>query len=311
MRFRLMMAVVLGAALIVLFGFSVSLVGTAQAQGGCPATYTVQYGDTLFSIARRFNTTVFELMALNRGRIWNPNFIFARSTICVPVPPTRSQVAVEATYQYTPNEGEIGWTLTSRGGFVGKRVVYPLRPVEPVDTVEDPLQITAEITRSGAAGLPPLLVGMRNSADESTYTLVTVGGEAVLSSWRISGTVPVRSECLAARRVKDALGDERTNQVEVTLWLEAEGGLRYPFSVTRVDSLPDVSLFETCYTGPGKDENMAFALFPARIGRADEHRILMRLSQDGFGPPGRGWRARCSSWHGGWYYRWLRAWYGC
>ena len=59
----------------------------------CPPgsfAYTVQPGDTLFAIARRFNTTVDAILAIN-PQITNPNLIFPGQVICVPTvpPPTR------------------------------------------------------------------------------------------------------------------------------------------------------------------------------------------------------------------------------
>ena len=41
--------------------------------------YTIRYGDTLYSIARRYNTTVAKLVRLNR--IKNPNLIYAGNVI--------------------------------------------------------------------------------------------------------------------------------------------------------------------------------------------------------------------------------------
>ena len=52
--------------------------------GGQPGTirYTVQAGDTLWSIAQRFNTTVDEIVALNN--ITNPNLIFPGQVLLIP-----------------------------------------------------------------------------------------------------------------------------------------------------------------------------------------------------------------------------------
>ncbi|AZO94634.1 LysM domain-containing protein [Halocella sp. SP3-1] len=51
----------------------------------CPAgtqTYTIQRGDTYYSIAQRFNTTVQRLNSLNPGL--NPNYLLIGQQICVP-----------------------------------------------------------------------------------------------------------------------------------------------------------------------------------------------------------------------------------
>ncbi len=305
MRFRLTVVVLNIALLGFLSSVSLLFIGTAHAQQNCAATYTVQWGDTLYSIALRFNSSVWELMALNRGRIRNPNYIFAGQTLCLPEPLTRSYVTLEATYKYNPNIAESGWTLTARGGQIGKRVVYSLQQINPIDTVSTTEEMDPVITTTP----PPVLVGVRDSDEANTYTLVTVGREDILSSLRISGTVPLRSRCGGGIELKEALGDETDNEVSVTLWLEGRDGIRYPFSITRVDPLADAVSLENCYSG--SDKKKGFALFPADSGGADEYRILMVLSQEGFGPPGRGWHARCSAWRGGRFYRWLRAWYGC
>ena len=46
--------------------------------------YTVQNGDTLFNIARRFNLTVDTLIAANQ-QIANPDLIFPGQQICIPI----------------------------------------------------------------------------------------------------------------------------------------------------------------------------------------------------------------------------------
>lgn len=57
-----------------------------QQPGGPPpggtCTYTVRYGDTLFSIARRFGTSVHRLARANGIR--NPNYIFAGQRLVIP-----------------------------------------------------------------------------------------------------------------------------------------------------------------------------------------------------------------------------------
>jgi LysM repeat protein len=51
-------------------------------QGGNP--YTIRAGDTLFSLARRNNTTVNAIMIANSTKIRHPNFIYAGDTITIP-----------------------------------------------------------------------------------------------------------------------------------------------------------------------------------------------------------------------------------
>ena len=49
---------------------------------GCSTTYTIRPGDTLYSIASRFNVAVADLMRQNG--IMNPNLIYANQTLCIP-----------------------------------------------------------------------------------------------------------------------------------------------------------------------------------------------------------------------------------
>jgi putative chitinase len=60
--------------------------------------YTVQYGDTLASIARRFNTTVSAIAQANG--IANPNLIYAGQVLVIP-PYTPTQIA---TYYVQPGD---------------------------------------------------------------------------------------------------------------------------------------------------------------------------------------------------------------
>jgi len=51
----------------------------------CPVgtfTYTIQPGDTLFALARRFNTTVVSIMDLNPGI--DPEALLIGQQICIP-----------------------------------------------------------------------------------------------------------------------------------------------------------------------------------------------------------------------------------
>ena len=54
------------------------------AQVRAPFAYTVQRGDTLFTLARIYGTTVEAIMAANPERISNPNWIIAGEVIWIP-----------------------------------------------------------------------------------------------------------------------------------------------------------------------------------------------------------------------------------
>lgn len=79
----------------------------------CPPgtfSYTVQPGDTMFSIARRFNVPLDELIAAN-PQIPNPNLIFPGQIVCVPefaCPPN--------TFPYTVQPGDSMFSIAQRFG---------------------------------------------------------------------------------------------------------------------------------------------------------------------------------------------------
>ena len=86
----------------------------------CPAgtrPYSVQAGDTFFSIARRFNITVAELAAANPGV--NPDALRVGQIICIPqvsVPPQPPTPGVcpPGTFAYTIRSGDTFFSLAQR-----------------------------------------------------------------------------------------------------------------------------------------------------------------------------------------------------
>jgi len=349
MRLRFVLAALVALGLVLWLGFS--LHGTTAYAGGCVATYTVQRGDNLTGIAGRFDTSVSELLRLNGGRIRDPNLIYTGQMLCLPsvgeatpglptpstftpiapggtvvpqpvtktkevtsIPATQAQVALEVTYRYTPSgaDGEDSWNLTARGGYIGKRLVYPLQPISPVVLMTKTEEIAAAILGQPA----PVLLAVRNSAEAMTYTLVYVGEvPPLLSSLRISKTEPITIQpgCNSTP-VTDALGGANVRDVRVTLWLEAretDGKLvRYPFSITHLNYMPNAELADMCYG----DDVVGLALLPADSGQPGLYRNLTYLNHEGtLGPSGYDRIANCARWRGksGWFYHWLRSWYGC
>ena len=338
MRARPLIAVLFAIGFATALALSLQFTITAAAGGACEATYTVQRGDTLGDIARRLHTTVAELLRLNRGVIRDSDHIYAGQVLCVPAALVKngggtvgkeaendmplgcvksapvSQVAIEVTHQFTPTEDEILLDIIkSRGGFVGKRLVYPLQPCQPGFYITDTTQMQQRIS-----GLPePRLLLVRNPVS-ATYTLAFVGQSPPLpASLLITDTTfthPDLFECRGAD-VTELLAITGTKTVAATLWLEAEDGLRFPFSVSRVSYMNDALDAADCYARSGV--TVGLALVPTPSGQTNQQAGLYQavvLLQDGLLGPGGNVRAtNCTRWQGkrGLTYRWLRSFSRC
>jgi hypothetical protein len=289
---------------------------SAQAAGSqCKATYTVQHGDWLADIARRKGTTVAELIRLNPRLRKNPNLIFRGQVLCIQAaddqpgatqtPSVASQVVIEVTYTYGPTDDEEGMVLAN-GRRVGKHIAYAIEPAN------DAIHLTSSIDEIASTLLSqpaPVFFGVRNE-DEQTYSLIALGPPLAFSQWMVSEgeDVDIQPDCEAIP-LQSVLGGVDIEDVKITMWLAAANGQSYPLAVTHLNIMPDSSTADACY-GAGR---IAFVLLPATSGRAGQYRIVMLLTDNIIGPPGRPRQQRCEAWAQarGWFYRWLRAWYGC
>ncbi|WFA08124.1 LysM peptidoglycan-binding domain-containing protein [Tissierella sp. Yu-01] len=79
----------------------------------CPAgsfEYTIRQGDTLFSIANRYNTTVNAILALNPGL--DPNNLIVGMIICVPE--ESPQRCPAGSFEYTIRQGDTLFSIANR-----------------------------------------------------------------------------------------------------------------------------------------------------------------------------------------------------
>ncbi|SJZ77271.1 LysM peptidoglycan-binding domain-containing protein [Garciella nitratireducens] len=79
----------------------------------CPSgtiRYTIVAGDTLYNLARKFNTTVQAIMAVNPNI--NPNFLQIGQVICIPT--AQSEMCPPNTFPYTIQAGDTFLLLARR-----------------------------------------------------------------------------------------------------------------------------------------------------------------------------------------------------
>ncbi len=315
-----------GASLVLvgalLLGCLAAIPGPAYAQALCAETYTVQPGDYLYALARRFNTTVLELVRLNPALQADPNLIVPGQVLCLPAAagqsgqpsqsgqsgqsgqPGQSEVVIELTYHYTPDPVEEDAKLEGPGGIIGKRLVYPLASADAMDVITE----TTQMQQLLQADPLPLFIVVRDSASAATYQLVAIGQQTALDPLRISdtGALSITASC-APTPLNQALGLESASG---TLLLEAKNGAFYPFAITSLNFMPDQAAANQCYSGT----RIALALFSGSPGGEGPYRLSALLTGNAWGPPSWTKVQRCSRWGGfGRYgrYGWLRSWYGC
>jgi len=336
---RITLAAAIAIALMATLGLALPVAGGIG--GHCPVTYTVQWGDTLSEIAAETGVSVADLARING--IKNVDLILAGRVLCIPVakpsptvppppppspvPEPRSSFDLVAEYSFdvteqedTGDEGAINWTL-GRDGIAGTRLSYPLVSGDAIQTFAEP----GEVRSASALGTPLLWVARSDISEPFTYTLVVIGDPQPLFDLQLEPSrsitdilprLPTAAEIREALDMGDCPPDSREpvsalldgTAISVTLRAELVAADRtfIPVSIEAIDYQASIETAQLCYKFPG------FALHPNDRPQSRGYRLLMVLNNSRIGPPGVGWRARCSSWrHSGWWFRFLRAWYGC
>lgn len=301
MKWRLFFALVMGLGCALFLGASLAVAGDAGPQPACPAYYTVRWGDTLAKIAASRGIPLRDLLDLNRDRVRNPNLIYAGQILCVPA---QRQVSLQVTYHFKPAGDDSTKELLARGGYLGRVVSYPIQNTDLFST-------TREITSTFAA-FPPVLLGVRNNSEATDYTLYVIGDGRVMLPLVLTDTQALVS--VLPLDIGDGftpdfaiLGANRADNASATLKMET-GGSYFPFELTLLAHFPTAdSVLDSV-----DNEMIGFAIAPAGPQYPGAYYVVMRLEGNIVGPPGATRSLNCSRWSGwGWFYRWLRGWYGC
>lgn len=285
------------------FLLAASPVGAADdgPQTGCPTYYVVRWGDTLAKIAAHRNMPLRDLLELNRGRVRNPNLIYAGQILCVPA---ERRLTLQTTYHFRLADDESSRELLARGGYLGRTASYGVQQTDLFST-------TLEITSTFAA-FPPVLIGVRNDAAATDYTLYVIGDGALLAPLVLTDTQSVAN--VLPLDIGDGytpdiveLGAGRADRAAGVLHMETDG-VYFPFTLTLMARFPTVqSVLDVI-----DSEMIGFTIAPAGPPYPGAYYVTLRLEGKIVGPFGATRALKCTQWSGwGWFYRWLRGWYGC
>ncbi len=284
-----------GLILLALALLAVSPAAT-HAQAGCANPYTVQQGDYLFAIARRFNTNVAVLFALNPGLALHPNLIMPGQVLCLPGQASSVNtlaIVADVTFTYDPrirNPLTVGPmptpAVTDRK--VSKRVVYPLEQGQVSDVALGSVQLGEKL----GAGPEPVLVAVdtRLTPDPAhtggDYYLVAIGPQHASLLQRLSFltntitiTTDTAGECNPTP-LKQAFGAAVKN-VQATIAVEGANGYRHVFGLSDLHVVQNWTHFKQCYN----PNRILFALLPLAGGQADKYRLVL-LTTDPQNPGG-------------------------
>jgi len=301
MKRRLLLGGLAGLAWALIFGAALAVAGDAGPQTPCQAYYTVQWGDTLTKVAARNRMSLGELLQLNRGRVRNPDLIYAGQILCIPA---QRQVSLQVTYHFRSGKDESANELLARGGLLGRNASYPVQSADMFST-------TYEVTSTFAV-FPPLMLGVRNGPHATNYTLYAIGDgrpllPLVLTDTKTLTTVlPLQTDTCNTQRFF-LLGGGLSDVATATLRLET-GDAYLPFDLTRLAFYPTLERALDCVD----ETQIGFALAPAGPKYPGAYYVVMFMEDGIVGPFGSTRALNCTRWSGwGWFYRWLRGWYGC
>ncbi len=263
---RVFPSALLAAGLALALALALQATSHAQPQPCEDQTYTVRHDDTLARIAHLLNVSEAELREANRETVPATGHPYVGQVLCLPpgmvslyvdggasIPTADSfavgwsspRLAMEVTYQFVPGktDEENQWNLvTSRGGFVGRRLIMPLQSYNPIKAITRTQQIKAAI-----AGEPaPVLLAVRNSEFSMTYTLVFIGDQAPpIASLAITNSLPISltPNHPWGAPVQQVLGGPSIKAVDLRIWLESAGAMRWPMQISHISFMKDA---KTC-----------------------------------------------------------------
>lgn len=271
----------------------------AQDEAGCPLVHTIEPGENLIGIARRYGVTVEALVDANA--IADPNRIRAGRTLCIPLPlpPEGEQTqsvesigSVDIVAEYRRNLPEVAAEWTIAANPLGLRYSFPIAASAPAtDTIfrleDDLLQASASQT--------PVLWLVRNEAGVTdpvntppSYGLVVIGSpEPLLSvqfpispTRQITDILPISGTsggCSPQSRQSAVLGRDQTAETQISLELISPDQTFLRFPIT------EVTYWETSQRLINCDSPVVLALHP--ISGTEFYEILLLL-QRGNGAPG-------------------------
>lgn len=266
---------------------------TAYAQMGCAAAYVVQPGDWLIAIARRFHTSVQEMIRLNPQIAWRIDYLYAGEILCVPPqpapPPTPTPIiplvqpllSFEAEYTI-PHSQEMTMTFQAPMTTLGLRRTWSLQANSAVSFITTTEQISSTINGTPA----PALVAFQNDFGAApNLTLYEIGAPNLLSSLRLKNAKPLAlTDDCKALNLNEAYQVPADQPMSLTVWLQGVDGSRIPFPVTQVGNA-SAGTFANCEFV--KDETaqsfLTFAILPSNSATG-EYRAVIFLKPESGGP---------------------------